>query len=57
VNNRIAHFNATESIVNRQIKRKPKDIYCKRIMYYVMIIKKGESIIPIGEMITSEHDI
>jgi len=52
VNDRIAHFDATGSIV-----RKPRDIYCKRIMYYVMIIKKGESIIPIVEMITSEYDI
>jgi len=52
VNDQIAHFDATGSIV-----RKPRDIYCKRIMYYVMVIKKGESIIPIVEMITSEHDI
>lgn len=52
VNDQIAHFDSTGSVI-----RKPKDIYCKRIMYYAMVIKKGESIIPIAEMITSNHDI
>jgi len=52
INDQIAHFDVTGSVI-----RKPKDIYCKRIMYYVMVIKKGESIIPIAEMITSNHDI
>jgi len=37
---------------------KPKDIYCKRILYYAKKIKKNESIIPIIEIVvTSEHDI
>lgn len=52
INDRIAHFDATGSVVH-----KPRDIYCKRIMYYAIVVKKSESIIPIAEMITSEHDI
>ncbi|EFN77632.1 120.7 kDa protein in NOF-FB transposable element, partial [Harpegnathos saltator] len=48
----VVHFDATGSVV-----RKPYNIYCKRIMYYALVMKKGESIISIAEMITSEHDI
>lgn len=51
-NDCVAHFDATGSVV-----RKPYNIYCKRIMYYAIVVKKGESIIPLAEMITSEHDI
>lgn len=52
INDQIVHFDATGSVI-----RKLKDIYCKRIMYYAMVIKKSESIISIVEMIISNHDI
>lgn len=48
----IVHFDATGNVV-----RKPRDVRCKRLMYYAMVINKDGSVIPIAEMVSSEHDV
>lgn len=50
-NDVIVHFDATGSVV-----RKPKDIQCKRILYYAIVVNKNGTILPIAEMITAVHD-
>jgi len=50
-NDIIIHFDATGTVV-----RKPKDIKCKRILYYAMVVNKNDTILPIAEMISAVHD-
>lgn len=49
--NDIIYFDATGSVV-----RKPKDIKCKRILYYAIVVNKNNTVLPIAEMITSVHN-
>ena len=46
--NSILHMDSTGSVV-----RKPNGIICKRIFYYAIVMKSGESILPIAEMISA----
>lgn len=48
----IIHFDATGSVV-----RKPKDITCKRILYYAIVVNKKGTTLPIAEMITAVHNV
>lgn len=50
-NDIIAHFDATGTVV-----RKPKDIKCKRILYYAIVVNKNSTVLPIAEMVTSVHN-
>lgn len=50
-NDIVIHFDATGTVV-----RKPKDIKCKRILYYAMVVNKNGTILPIAEMISAVHD-
>lgn len=47
----IYHFDSTGSVV-----RKPNDIKCKRVYYYVIVVNKNNTILPIAEMVTAVHD-
>ena len=50
--NGILHMDSTGSVV-----RKPTGIICKRIFYYAIVMKSGESILPVAEMISAQHDV
>ncbi|XP_048512535.1 uncharacterized protein LOC125501306 [Athalia rosae] len=48
----VVHLDTTGSVV-----RKPPHLNYKRIYYYIIVTKHKESVIPIAEMVTSEHNI